>query len=268
MRGCHEIAQLRDPGIAHPDLRRQAGRRPRWQAEADQARRCEIGGRARNRRRIEERRAGKAGLDRAVGIAHGNDFGHLRLPGLDAAQKGWKVDPSSKVFSTIVVPALDAGVGGLEDEPRDAVRVGRLPALQLQAQGEPDVPGDDRRREARRALARRAAAGDRAEDVGSGRQHALRAIRGAPVAHLDRRAGRVHGSDREHRRGRRRHVDAVAAVVPDRRDDQHVTVDAMLDGAGEERIGLARCGELAGADVDDVRAGLDRLQDGAGDVEL
>ena len=88
MRGCHEIAQLRDPGIAHPDLRRQAGRRHRRQAEADKARRCEIGGRARNRRRIEERRAGKAGLDRAVGIAHGNDFGHLRLPGLDAAQKG------------------------------------------------------------------------------------------------------------------------------------------------------------------------------------
>ena len=63
-------------------------------------------------------------------------------------------------------------------------------------------------------------------------------------------------------------MNALAAVVADRGDDQHVPVDAVLDRAREQRVRLARGGELAGADVDDVGAGLDRLQDRAGDVEL
>ena len=62
-----------------------------------------------------------------------------------------------------------------------------------------------------------------------GRQHALRAIRGAPVAHLDRRADRVHGSDREHR-ARRRQDASQPSFRP--RDDQHV----RSDGAGDVEL--------------------------------
>ena len=159
-------------------------------------------------------------------------------------------------------------MGGFENELGDAVRVGLAPASKLEAQQQPDDAGDDRRREARRALPCRAAARHRAKDVRARRQHALRPIRQAPVAHVHRGAVRVHRSDGEHRGRRSRHVNAFAAVVADRGDDQHVLVGAILDCAREQRVRLARGGELAGADVDDVGAGLDRLQHRAGDVEL
>src|SRR5215207_7156588 len=73
-------------------------------------------------------------------------------------QEGWNVDPSTEVFAAIFVAVLKAAVGGFENELGDAVRVGLAPASKLEAQEQPDDAGDDRRREARRALPCRAAA--------------------------------------------------------------------------------------------------------------
>ena len=63
-------------------------------------------------------------------------------------------------------------------------------------------------------------------------------------------------------------MQTVAAVVACRRDDEYVVVTAELQGASKHGLRFASRRSLASADVDDVRALLNCLLDGAAEIQL
>jgi hypothetical protein len=79
---------------------------------------------------------------------------------------------------------------------------------------------------------------------------------------------RVHRADGQHGVERGRKMMTVAAVIAGGRHQQHVPLGARLDGLREQGLGFADAAQLTAADVDDVRAVFDGLQDRARQVEL
>lgn len=156
----------------------------------------------------------------------------------------------------------------MDESCSDGVGIGDLPVRELQAQQEGGVTGNDRGREAGAAPEDNAATGRRAEDMVTAGKNSVSLIRGAPVAAFERHVVRIHGADGHDGIEGGRHVQAFTAVVSRRRDDQHVLLCTGLDRLFEKRFGRAGRAQLSPADIEDVRAMLDGLQDGTGQIEL
>ncbi|MEP9386558.1 hypothetical protein [Mesorhizobium sp. KR9-304] len=178
------------------------------------------------------------------------------------------VDPSGQKSAAFPVIWVRAGRGAGEQCRADGERVGRPALGDLQARQQRRVAGDEGRRVARAALAFGAAARRRGQHVVAGRQQPLAAVDLAVVARRQRLARRVHRPDRQHARCGRRHVQAVAAVIARRRDDQHATRRAALDRLRQHRLRRAGRRKLAAGDVDEVRAVLQCREQGAREIEL
>ena len=63
-------------------------------------------------------------------------------------------------------------------------------------------------------------------------------------------------------------MEAIASVVSRRRYEQHVLFGAGLDRFCEHRFSVAGGHELPAADVDDMGAGFNCLENGSGQIEL
>jgi len=60
----------------------------------------------------------------------------------------------------------------------------------------------------------------------------------------------------------------LTAVIAGGSHHKDIVLGALLERAGKKRVRLIRHGKFTAADVDDVRAGLHRLHNGAGQVRL
>lgn len=63
-------------------------------------------------------------------------------------------------------------------------------------------------------------------------------------------------------------MQALAAIVAGRRDDEDALLIAIGNGIQEELVGLRRATELATADVDDVSASVDGQTNGSREINL
>lgn len=78
----------------------------------------------------------------------------------------------------------------------------------------------------------------------------------------------VHAADGENGSQSGWNLQILAALVTNRRHDQHVVVDAIPDGSLQKMMWFSRWLELTAADVDHVRPHLDRRCNPSGQVEL
>ena len=161
-----------------------------------------------------------------------------------------------------------AADGAAQDDTAYRVRIGPFASLALKAQEQRYHARDNGGGEARPAVGGRPAARHRAHDTLTRRQDPLGLIDRAPVAKIQRLALFVHGPHPEHRRNRRRHVQAFAAVVACGGHDEHLVVGAEADGVGQQRVRLVGGRQFAPADINNVGSIIDGLADGACQVDL
>ena len=188
--------------------------------------------------------------------------GLRRLPSFDQGQGADRIEPARQHAPALLRRLQVTGRGTLEDRLAHPMGIGFLAQLELARQQQGGDAGHQRRGEAGAATRRATAAGHGADDSLAGGDHPLHLHRLAPVAEVQRPAGGVH---RPHRQGRGdggRHVQALAAIVAHRRDQQRVALGAAAHRFHQVGVGAAVVAELAAADVDHVglvvQRGVDR----------
>ena len=148
------------------------------------------------------------------------------------------------------------------------MRIGPFAALELHAEQQGGDACRNRGCEAGAALEADITARGGAKDVLAWRQNSLGLINVSPIADVERRAARVHRADRQDGVERRRDMQTIASVIAGSRHHQDVSLGAGSDGFFEQRLRIASRAQLAAADVDDMRAVFDRLQDRARQIDL
>lgn len=78
----------------------------------------------------------------------------------------------------------------------------------------------------------------------------------------------AEGADGEHGLDRCWDMDTVTAVIAGRRDDQHATLLAEIDGTSEQGVWITTRNAFATADVDDLGTFIDAALDRSCEIEL
>ncbi len=128
----------------------------------------------------------------------------------------------------------------------------------LQAEQQSRHAGHDRAGKAGSAVSRYAAAGRRAQNFLSRRENAMAGQALIPVAEGHRLAVGIRSANGEDCWKGSRDVQAFAALVAGRRNDGNVLLIATTHDLRKERIYISGLDQFAPADIDQMRAGLQR----------